>query len=87
MHPENLSIISLLVSNFQIKYLNLTKYVFLHLTLNEGRELLGGIVRIRNNTDESMDPYDMIVTHPIALDQVEDAILKMRDGTETVIKA
>ncbi|HME56493.1 MAG TPA: zinc-dependent alcohol dehydrogenase family protein [Candidatus Lokiarchaeia archaeon] len=31
--------------------------------------------------------YDKILTHPIALDQVEDAILKMRDRTETVIKA
>ena len=31
--------------------------------------------------------YDKILTHPITLDQVEDAILKMRDRTETVIKA
>jgi 2-desacetyl-2-hydroxyethyl bacteriochlorophyllide A dehydrogenase len=31
--------------------------------------------------------YDKIVTHPISIDQVEEAILKMRDRTETVIKA
>nr|MDO8114002.1 zinc-dependent alcohol dehydrogenase family protein [Candidatus Sigynarchaeota archaeon] len=31
--------------------------------------------------------YDQLVTHPVSLDQVESAILKMRDHTETVIKA
>jgi len=31
--------------------------------------------------------YDQILTHSISLNQVEDAILKMRDRTETVIKA